>query len=120
MTNVDPSKGFHQGMSPTVWGGPRVANLILGAWLFLSAFLWRHTPAARANTWIVGVLIIVFAVLSGARPQARYANTVLAVWLFLSSLSIYHVTGATAWNNCIVAILVFLFSLAPSSPTLRT
>jgi hypothetical protein len=107
-------------MNTTIWGGPRVANLILGAWLFISAFLWRHAAGERSNTWIVGLLIIAFAILSAARPQARYANTVLAVWLFFSTLTSYHMTSATAWSNCIVAILVFLFSLAPSSPTLRT
>jgi hypothetical protein len=29
---------------------PRVANIVLGIWLFLSAFLWLHSAAQMTNT----------------------------------------------------------------------
>lgn len=92
----------------------RYANLILGIWLFISAFAWTHSPPSRTNTWILG-LIIVFLSLSAIRTlRAHYANTAAAVWLFFSTLAITHYSRATVWNNLIVAVLVFLLSLAPN------
>jgi hypothetical protein len=95
----------------------RVANIVLGIWLFISAFAWQHTAAQMTNTWIVGVVAIVFAGLAFAYSQARYVNTLLAIWLFISAFALPRITGATAWNNAIVAILMFAFSLVPSEST---
>jgi hypothetical protein len=101
---------------------PRVANLILGVWLFISAFLWPHSQAQMTNTWIVGVLAVVFSLISMyAAPQARYLNTILSIWLFVSAWALPRVSVGTMWNNAIVAILMFIFSLTArrSMRTLR-
>ena len=92
---------------------PRVANVILGIWLFLSAFLWPHTYEQMTNTWIVGVLCAFFAVLAMRVPQARYLNTVLAIWLFISAWALPVMNAGTRWNNVILALAIFCFSLAP-------
>lgn len=97
---------------------PRVLNLILGVWLFISAFLWAHSQAQMTNTWILGVLAVIFALVSMyAAPQARYLNTILAIWLFISAWALPRVSVGTVWNNVIVAILMFIFSLMPSART---
>ncbi len=87
-------------------------NLILGIWLFVSAFLWEHTTAERTNTWILGVLCAVFALLAMKEAGARWLNTALAVWLFISVWALPHDNAGTMWNNAIVAIVVFFVSLA--------
>lgn len=94
---------------------PRWANIVLGAWLFISAFLWPHTAASTTNTWIVGLAIFVAAVIALYVPWFRFVNTVLAIYLFISTLSFAHGTPGTTWNNLIVAILVFVASLIPGS-----
>lgn len=93
---------------------PRWVNLVLGAWLFISAFIWPHTASSQANTWIVGALMAGAAIWAMFAPPVRWVNTVLAIWLFISTFFIPHVTTGTVWNNAIVAILVFLVSLVPS------
>jgi hypothetical protein len=50
-------------------------------------------------------------------PNTRFLNTAFAVWLFSATQFIHHATMATLWNNLIVAIVVFLFSLMPNQPT---
>lgn len=95
--------------------GARGINIVLGVWLFISAFVWPHSAAARTNTWICGLLAVAFAVWALWAPAARWLNTALAIWLFISALSIFHVSGATLWNNVIVAIFLFVFSLVPSA-----
>jgi hypothetical protein len=91
----------------------RWLNVALGVWLFISAFAWRHTSGARADTWILGILITVFAAGALARPQLRWVTALLAIWLFISSFAM-HMRHAALWNNVIVAVIVFIASLIPS------
>jgi len=88
----------------------RVANALLGAWLFLSAFAWEHGPAQFANTWLTGIAVVAIALIAMAAPNARYFNTAAAIWLFISTFALPG-DGPTRWNNAIVALLIFAFSL---------
>jgi hypothetical protein len=92
----------------------RAVNVILGIWLFLSAFLWPHSAAQRTNTWILGVLCVAFALSAMRSPESRYLNTILAIWLFISVWALPSISIATQWNNAIVAIAIFVASLVPS------
>jgi hypothetical protein len=85
----------------------------LGIWLFISAFIWSHTYAQMTNTWIVGVLCVAFAVIATRVPEVRYLNTILAIWLFVSAWALPTMESGTRWNNVLVAIAIFLLSLAP-------
>lgn len=91
----------------------RYVNIVLGVWLFISAFLWRHSPAQMTNTWILGILCVIFAVAALYEPRARYLNTALAVWLFISSWALVTFNQGTVWNNALVAIAIFFVSLVP-------
>ncbi len=91
---------------------PQVLSLILGVWLFISAFIWPHSQAQMTNTWILGVLAVVFSLVSMyVNAQARYLNTILSIWLFISAFALPRISIGTAWNNCIVAIVMFIASL---------
>ena len=94
--------------------GARTVNVILGIWLFISAFSWPHSQAQMANTWILGVLCVVFALIAMRVDQVRYLNTALAIWLFISAFALATHSHGTLWNNALVAIAVFIASLAPS------
>jgi SPW repeat len=101
--------------TPDSAASPRILNVILGAWLFISAFLWPHSQAQMTNTWILGILAVVFALVSMyVAAQARYLNTLLAIWLFISAFALPRVSVGTVWNNAIVAILMFIVSLLPA------
>lgn len=108
-------------MAGSVQNGPnnaaRILNVILGAWLFISAFAWPHTLAQRTSTWIVGALCVIFALIATSAPRFRYVNTILAIWLFISAWVLPSESAGTMWNNVIVAIAIFIVSLAPSRPT---
>ncbi len=92
----------------------RTLNLILGAWLFASAFLWTHTSADRVNDWTVGLAFVIFAVIAMTSPAARWVNTILAAWLFVSAFALPHVHQGTRWNEVIVALFVFFISIVPT------
>jgi uncharacterized membrane protein len=91
----------------------RGINLLLGIWLFISAFIWDHTVAQQTNTWILGALCAIFALIAMATPTARWLNTALSIWLFISVWALPHRNPGTMWNNALVAIAVFLASLVP-------
>lgn len=100
---------------PSSASWPRVVNVILGVWLFISAFVWPHSNEQMTNTWILGLLQVIFALVAiFALAQARFLNTILAVWLFISAFALPETVPGTMWNNVIVAILTFAFSLIPS------
>jgi hypothetical protein len=116
MTTLTPGRPAGVPFGSAQW--PRIANVVLGVWLFISAFLWSHSAAQMTNTWILGVLAVVFALIAASvAPVARYANTLLAIWLFISAFALPTVSHGTAWNNVIVAIFIFVFSLIPSGAT---
>jgi hypothetical protein len=92
-------------------GTARYVNLVLGVWLFISAFIWEHTAAERTNTWILGVLFVVFALVAMRSTGARWVNTALSIWLFISVWALPHDNAGTMWNNALVAIVVFIASL---------
>lgn len=92
----------------------RIVNVVLGAWLFVSAFVWRHSPPQLTNSWVVGVLCVAFALIAMSMPSARYLNTALSIWLFLSAFLLPRISTATLWNNVLVAIAIFVVSLVPS------
>lgn len=98
----------------------RGANLTLGAWLVVSAFLWPHSQQQFTNAWLVGLLVAAVALLGVWVPSVRYVNTVLAVWLFVSSWILPRASTGTIWNHVLVAGAIFLLALVPSSSVLGT
>lgn len=91
----------------------RGINLVLGSWLFVSAFLWPHGPVQRANTLTVGLLLVVFALVAMRAPAARWVNTFLCVWLFVSVWMLPHRNPGTMWNDAVVAFLALEVALFP-------
>jgi hypothetical protein len=70
--------------------------------------------AQQTNTWILGVLTVVFSLGATRVPQMRFLNTILAVWLFISAWVLPRISVGTLWNNVLVAIAIFVMSLVPS------
>jgi hypothetical protein len=97
----------------------RGINLALGVWLFISAFVWDHSAAERTNTWIVGLLCVIFALVALGISTTRRFNTAVAIWLLISVWALPHHNPATMLNNALVAIAVLLLSLVPGEPEER-
>lgn len=100
--------------------GARMMNTTLGFWLFLSSFLWAHTPAQRMNAWVVGIAAVT-AGLAGLGPSmvGRYVNAALGGWLVAAALFLPHLRAATFWNHLLVGIGLVTFAAAPNLGALR-
>ena len=84
----------------------RYANILLGLWLFLTAFAWRHSPAAWANTWIVGLLVVAVAIWGLTYQGLWRVNALLGLWLIVAALVFPHLLGASRANNIVVGFLI--------------
>jgi hypothetical protein len=91
--------------------GARILNIALGAWLFISTFLWRHSAPQATVTWITGLVIVAVALIALTTPAVRYLNVALGIWLIISAFSFAHIARATVWNNTLVGIVVALVAL---------
>jgi hypothetical protein len=90
----------------------RTLNMLLGQWLVLSAFLWRHDHPQLTDTVVVGVLASAIAFLAVTYPSARRWNLLLSAWLLVATLSMPH-QAVTAWNNVLVAVAMFALAIVP-------
>jgi hypothetical protein len=98
---------------------PRALNVVLGAWLSLSAFAWPHARWQFINTLIPGILVVVFALAGCISPRVRYLNTALAAYLLVSALCYPAITLAeigTQWHNATVALWILLISVLDNEP----
>ena len=93
---------------------PRVANLVLGLWLQISAFVWRHTDEARFSAWLPGLLISVVALLSMGAPPMRRLNALLGFWAAAWAAVAAGTDRLTYWNGVLAGLLVLIFSMVPS------
>ncbi|HZP87920.1 MAG TPA: SPW repeat protein [Burkholderiales bacterium] len=106
--------------------------LIFGIWLFLSPF-WMPAYASTSstaawNSYVLGVLVVIFAWAALAKPEKweEWVNLVLGIWLIIAPfvLRFYHAETGAAWNQIILGILIAadaLWVLAQyGSPQVRT
>lgn len=98
--------------APGAFTWARGLSVLLGIWLIISAYAWRHTGTLRDNAVICGVLVIVFALASLRDARARFVNTLVGVWLVLST---FVLGGAleigSRWNELFVGIALVALSL---------
>lgn len=101
--------------------GARLVNALFGVWLYLSAFLWLHTPFERGNAWVSGIVVVTAALvgLHGLKV-GRYVNALVGAWLIVSALFVPKVTQATFWNHMLVGFALALFAMMSSLSSFRT
>jgi hypothetical protein len=90
-------------------------NLLLGIWLFISAWVigFAGTDVGGSwNAWILGVAIVVFSAIAVSMPQAweEVINILLGIWMVISSWVIGVTGRAVETNAVIVGLLVILFA----------
>jgi hypothetical protein len=100
------------------WRIGRTAMIILGVWLFASAFLWPHAPEQRLNAAVVGAAVVAIEIAAlEAWPWIFVVDVALSIWLFVALWVLPGTTAGLMVNNMLVAVLMFGFSVIP--PTER-
>jgi hypothetical protein len=88
--------------------------LLIGLWLQISSFAWRHTDAARIGVWLPALLISVVSVLSMGAPPMRWLNGVLALWLMAWTAVSAASDALTYWNGIACGLAVLVLCTVPS------
>lgn len=98
----------------------RVVELMLGAWLVISPFVFRGTPGVDdyfVNDLICGSLAGLFALLSFWRPtrRAHLATLALGAWLALFGYFSADRPGPpAAQNDLVIGLLLIVFAVVPT------
>jgi hypothetical protein len=92
-----------------------IADIVLGAWLFLSMFLWRESPEDMVSTGVVGVLSVAFGTMAyRGYIWARWLVAALGVWLFASVWMLPRGSVGSVVNHLIIGTMLFGFSALPT------
>jgi hypothetical protein len=94
----------------------QIFSVLIGVWLFLSAFAWPHGGAQFAYTAGGGVLTVAFALLSTRLYRARYATAVVGALVYVLAFFVSERGGPTFWNNAIVGIAIVVAALLSGGP----
>lgn len=86
-------------------------NLVLAAWLLVSAFALGHSPASAAVTFVSGLAIGFLALAAGGKPGLRYVISIIALLLAGSALLLVDASGLARVSTAIVAAILFALSL---------
>ncbi len=87
-----------------------VINLVLGAWLFVSPWVFGFADGTVAwNAWIVGALIalVAIAALMAFTEWEEWANLLLGLWAILAPWNLgFDGNKAAMANHVIVGVIV--------------
>ena len=88
-----------------------VINLVLGAWLFLTPWIFGFVPntAASWNAWLSGVAIgvVALAALLAFAEWEEWINLLLGVWVAVSAWAVGFAVHATpTWVHVVTGIFV--------------
>lgn len=90
------------------------ANLVLGAWLFVSPWVLGYDGIAAGNAHAVGVGVVVFALIAAYVPKAweEIINTLFGVWLVVCPFALgFSAATEVALHTVVVGILATAFAI---------
>ena len=101
----------------------RVIEVMLGFWLAMSPFIFRHVPEERAlwfNDLFSASIVIVLALISFWPPLrfAHLANLLVAGWLIAFGYFASYPTPPALQNDIVVGLLLMMFAIIPNQATL--
>lgn len=99
---------------------PRVIELMLGAWLLVSPFVFRATPALERYTWsmVAAGSVVVIASLLSFWPRAagaRFVTLLASLWLAGHGYFAAPRPGPpAAQNEIMLGLLLLVFAILPN------
>lgn len=92
----------------------RYANILLGTWLFVSAFAWPHSRDACAAAWISGAMIAMNAFAAIWASPARIFNVLIGGMALVWQMAAASHEPAARINGVVVSGLVIALALVPA------
>ena len=89
----------------------RYVNMVLGSWVLLSAFVWRHDGVQFLATVLAGAVVVAIAPFGLFAARARILTLASGAALAAAALLLPHQSMATTWNNAIVGVAIAAVAL---------
>jgi len=94
----------------------RIFNILMGLWLFASAFVLPQGRGQWTSTAICGALAALFAVLTSYNRRSRYVTAAVGALVVVLAFAIYPLGSATFWHNGIVGLSIAVAAWADRGP----
>jgi hypothetical protein len=91
-----------------------IINLVLAAWLLISASVLLHSPLTAWSAMIVAVISVAasfMAFSAPGRPGFRHVNSLLAIYLVGAAIVLPHLSMITVFNEVAVGMGLALVAL---------
>jgi len=90
----------------------RIFNILMGLWLFASAFVLPQGRGQVASTAICGALAALFAALTSYNRRSRYVTAAVGALVVVLAFAVYPLGSAIFWHNGIMGISIAVAALA--------
>ncbi len=94
----------------------RIFNILMGVWLFVSAFVFSQSRVGVATTAICGALTALFAALTSYDARSRYLTAAVGVLVVVLALAAHPVGSAAFWHNGVMGISIAVGAWADRGP----
>ena len=84
----------------------RIFNILMGLWLFVSAFVLPQGHGQVASTAICGALTVLFTLLSSYDSRSRYLTEAVGALVVVLAFAVHPLGSATFWHNGVVGISI--------------
>jgi hypothetical protein len=94
----------------------RIFNILMGLWLFASAFVLPQGRGQWTSTAICGVLTALFAALTSYNRRSRYVTAAVGALVVVLAFAVHSLGSATFWHNGIVGLSIAVAAWADRGP----
>jgi len=94
----------------------RIFNILMGMWLFVSAFVLPQGRGQLAVTAICGVLTTLFAVLTTYDARSRFLTEAVGALVVVLAFVAQPLGSATFWHNGVMGISIIAGAWADRGP----
>ena len=94
----------------------RIFNILMGMWLFVSAFILPQGRGQVASTAICGVLTTLFAVLTSYDQRSRYLTEIIGALVVVLAFAAQPLGSAAFWHNGVMGISIFVAAWTDRGP----
>jgi hypothetical protein len=84
----------------------RIFNILMGVWLFASAFVLPQGRVQFASTAVCGALTALFAVFTNYDLRSRYVLAAIGALVVVLAFAVQPMGSATFWHNGIMGISI--------------
>jgi hypothetical protein len=84
----------------------RIFNILMGVWLFASAFILPQGQIQVASTAICGALTTLFAALTNYDGRFRYLTAAVGALVVVLAFTVQPLGSATFWHNGVMGISI--------------